>query len=386
MKVRLASNLMVRTVHCILFLVSICLWRCAEAAPASSTDSPIWQTEDGEIDGAKFSIARPSHWNHHVLLLAHGYVPAARPLIVDFAPEQVAYRTLLNEGWMIAKTSYRRNGIIVADAIADLNALRQHIIEKHGAPDRVILEGESMGGLIVTLMVERDAARYDGAVAIGAALKIDEPGSRIDPSHQPKRPLVFLSNQSELDGPLAYAAAPTARADPESIPAVFRVGRNGHVNVNQAERLAALRALNSWIDSGRKSLPPYEAGRAYHDATVVPGPAPSQVKQQSDRRGFTARVTHVSQTFGNVFISAQPADFAAVGIATGQWFELLAHDKSYRTYYGSDFGSVKEGEWVVFPDADGFFCVSRNFADAAGTAGLKAGDSVIIRQKQAPTN
>jgi alpha-beta hydrolase superfamily lysophospholipase len=57
---------------------------------------------------------------------------------------------------MVATTSYRRNGLVVADAIADLDALRAYIAQAYGEPERVILEGESMGGLIVTIMAERD--------------------------------------------------------------------------------------------------------------------------------------------------------------------------------------------------------------------------------------
>ena len=61
---------------------------------------------------------------------------------------------------MVATTSYRRNGMIVGDAIADLDALRAYIVTAYGELDRVILEGESMGGLIVTIMAERDAELY----------------------------------------------------------------------------------------------------------------------------------------------------------------------------------------------------------------------------------
>ena len=70
-------------------------------------------------------------------------------------PDHLATRTLLDEGWLVATTSYRRNGPIVADAMADLDALRAHIAATLGEPQRVLLAGDSMGGLIVTLMAER---------------------------------------------------------------------------------------------------------------------------------------------------------------------------------------------------------------------------------------
>ncbi|MEO6004702.1 MAG: alpha/beta hydrolase [Opitutus sp.] len=350
---------------------------------AHAADSPLTANqpavEEGQIQGAQFTVLRPARWNRHVLLIAHGYVPEGRPLQVDLSLETPAYRTLVNEGWLVGKTSYRRNGIIVTDAIADVNALLELIVKKYGKPDRVILEGESMGGLIVTLLAERAPQDYQGAVAIGAALQIDEPGAKVRPSGQPKIPLIFMSNQTELDGPLAYSTQPSSTQNPALAPAVFRISRDGHVNVNQAERLVALRALNAWIDSGRGTLPVPTAGATTHDATVIPRPTASRVVVAPDRRGFKAHVTAIARAYGNVFVDAQTLDFETAGIAPQTWFDLVAHGQSFRAFYGSGFDSVKEGEWVVFPDADGFTCVCRNFADAAGSARLSLGDEVTVR-------
>jgi len=334
--------------------------------------------ETGEIAGAKFAVARPEHWNGYVLLLAHGLRDEDRPLLADLYPEHAAYKALLAEGWIVAKTSYRRNGIIVADAITDLDALRAYLTKRDGAPKRVILEGESMGGLIVTLLAEREPEHYAGAVAIGAALRIPEKGVVVPVAGQPKAPLIFLTNESELDGPAAYVKA--AAKGGELAPALFRVARSGHVNVNQAERLVALRALNAWLDHGRASLP--AKGSAWFDATVVPVAQPSLVALQHDLNGFATRVTDVSQAYGNVAINAQPGDFAAAGIKPGTWFELRTERGSFRVFYGKDFSSVKKGEWVVFGNADGFFWLARNYGDAGATAGLKAGDTVVMRQER----
>ena len=338
--------------------------------------------ETGDIAGAKFTLARPAPWNQRVLLLAHGYRDPNLPLAADLFPEQLAYRTLLDEGWIVAATSYRRNGIIVADALADLDALRAHIEKKFGAPDRVLLEGESMGGLVVTLMAERDRGLYSGAIAIGAALEVKEDNTPIGLNLQPQIPLLFLSNQTELEGPISYLTTKLRRADyPTQLrPALFRVSRDGHVNVNQHERLAALRALNLWLDSGRAALPQPASGAPFFDTTVAPEPQPSRVVMHVDGHGFDALVIEVAANYGNVALNAQPADFAAAGIAKMTWFQLTAHRQTYRVRYGRDFDSVKRGEWVAFPGADGFFWLSRNYADAAATAALKIGDPVTIRR------
>ena len=355
--------------------------RSGSATPAR----PAYVVETGEIAGAKYAIARPNSWNRRVLLLAHGLRAEDRPLVADLAPEHLAYKTLLDEGWLIAKTSYRRNGLIVADAIADLDALRAYIEQRYGIPDRVLLEGDSMGGFIATLIAERETRLneaghplYSGAVAVGAALDIREPTSRLGLSLQPKIPLLFLTNQSELQGPRAYVEAPLPRTDPEVRPMLFRVARDGHVNVNQRERLAALRALNLWLDRGRPSLPTPPAGASFIDVTVAPSPQPTQVAARADGRGFTARVIEVSAIYGNVFLNAQPGNFALAGIFPGDAFQLTARDQSYRVVYGTDFSSVPRGEWVAFPNADGFTWLARNYADAATTARLNLGDPASV--------
>lgn len=352
--------------------------------------APAYQLETGEIAGAKFALARPAHWNRHVLLLAHGYRAADRPLVADLFPEHLAYRTLLAEGWIVAKTSYRRNGIILADAIADLDALRDHIAEKIGEPSRVLLEGESMGGLIATLMAEREpdrtlgaAPRYAGAIAIGAALQVKEPNSPLGLTLQPKIPLLFLTNQSELEGPRRYVVADVPR-EPALRPILFRVSRDGHVNVNQPERLVALRAIEAWLDRGRAAVPRPAENALFFDATVAPAPEPSRVTPHADGRGFDARVVEISAVYGNVFLDAQSADFAAAGIGRMTWFQLTAHDQTFRVLHGRDFASVKRGEWVAFANADGFTWLARHYADAAATASLRVGDTVHLRRYDEP--
>jgi pimeloyl-ACP methyl ester carboxylesterase len=354
---------------------------CALLAPGLAAGPARLVT--GELAGAKYTVAEPASWNHRVLILAHGLRPADRPLLADLFPEHLAYRSLLDEGWLIAKTSYRRNGLIVADAMADIDTLRGHLTATYGVPERVLLEGDSMGGLVVTLLAERVGEQpplYAGAVAVGAALQVRDPAApELAPNHRPQVPLLFLTNRSELDGPLAYVSAPVV--DPATPrPVLWRIGRDGHVNVNQRERLAALRALNAWIDGGAATLPQPGADAAHFDATVPPASVPSQVVRHQDQRGFDARAVEVSAVYGNVFLNAQPADFEAAGISRMTRFLLTAGDQTFRVMYGRDFNSVKRGEWVAFANADGFTWLARNFADAAAVAKLAVGDTVGIRR------
>ncbi|MDO8540800.1 MAG: hypothetical protein Q7S40_10225 [Opitutaceae bacterium] len=350
--------------------------------PRTVTAAAAPLVETGEIDGAKFTLARPSRWNGHLLLLAHGYRAEDRPLVADLNPSHGAIKTLLDEGWMVAKTSYRRNGIIITDAISDLDALRNYIAEKFSPPDRVLLEGESMGGLIVTLMAERDVTippLYAGAIAIGAALQAREANSTVGLSMQPKIPLLFLSNQSEIEGPRLYVSADIP-GSASVRPALFRVLRNGHVNVNQHERLVAIRALNAWLDHGPAALPVRPGETPFFDATVPPPAQPSRVTPHADGRGFDARVLDISAVYGNIAIDAQPLDFRAAEIGGMTYVELRAAGKTFRVRYARDFTDVPRGDWVLFPNADGFCWLARNQRDAAATANLAVGDVVTLRR------
>ncbi|ATC63854.1 hypothetical protein CMV30_07785 [Nibricoccus aquaticus] len=362
-------------------------------AKAPATLPPL---DTGELEaGAKFAIARPLNWNGSVLLIAHGLRAENEPIVADLFPDRLAHKTLRDEGWIIAKTSYRRNGPIIADAITDLENLRAHIANTYGEPKRVIVEGDSMGGLIATIIAEQppgDFPKYHGCIAVGAALSAREPNGTLGINLGTQLPLILLTNRSELTGPKAYVTplTPFPRETRTVQPVLFRVSRDGHVNVNQHERLTALRALNDWLDRGPSALPKPAEGTEFFDATHEPEPQPSLVTFDADRRGFITRVTEVTAVYGNVAIDAQPSDFASTGIARNAWFQITAHDENRRVMYGRDFSAVKRGEWIAFPNADGFFWLARNFENAAKTADLKVGDEIRIRaydkdQAAAPT-
>ena len=41
---------------------------------------------------------------------------------------------------------------------------------------------------------------------------------------------------------------------------------------------------------------------------------------------------------------------------------------------------MTRGQWIAFPNADGFLILGRNRDNAAATAGLREGESVIIHR------
>jgi pimeloyl-ACP methyl ester carboxylesterase len=348
--------------------------------PVDPATAPI-KVDIGNISGAKFAIANPPvDWNRNLLLIAHGYRPESAPLIPDLHPDRAANRALLNEGWMIATTSFRRNGLIIADAIADLDALRAYIADAYGDPKQVILEGESMGGEIVTMMAERDAGPYQGAVVFDATLYAKEPNTGTGLSLLPRIPLLFVATYREAEQAKGYLTALIARPEPAVQPALFLIAREGHTNINQPEHLEARRALIAWVDGGPGALPKPAENERYFDATIQADPGRSTATQHPDGRGFDTWVAEVDAVYGNVLLEAQDADFGAAGIGRMTYFQFTVNGKAYRTLYGNTYTDVRSGEWVAFPDADGRTVLSKVFADAAGAAGLHVGDPVSLSQ------
>ena len=318
----------------------------------------------GEIHGAKFTIAAPEKWNGCLLLLAHGFRPDAAPLLADLDTNDVQFAALLREGWIIASTSYRRNGLIIRDAIADLDALQTEVARRWGRPRQSFVQGESMGGTIAMLIAERGGTNYTAALAIGAALQAQEDTNPWPPTGQPKLPLLFLSNRTEANGPTFYTK--TVPVSPK--PAVWRVDRDGHVNVNSAERKQALAGLVAWAD-GKEPV-------RERDGTVSPKPGPSLAKFTKDTA--TAVVRKVNPFYGNLTLGFQAKDLEHLGLAPRSHFHLNFASGEVTVLWGADFDDVPRGEWVAFLDAEGWLFVSRNWADAAKSAQVKMGDRAIL--------
>jgi pimeloyl-ACP methyl ester carboxylesterase len=358
-------------------IAALALLTSALPGPAES-QSPV-HVDVGQISGARFAVAVPATgWNRRLLLLAHGYRPQGTPLVADLNPERLSLRTALEEGWIVATTSYRRNGLVVGDAIADLDNLRKYVATAYGEPERVVLEGDSMGGLIVTIMAEREAGPYDGAVVFDATLYTKEASTQVGISLLPRIPLIFVSTLKETAESKAYLTALVARPPPVIQPVLFLINRVGHTNINQPERLEAFRAINAWIEGGRGALPKPADQQRYFDATIEADPGPSTAVQFGGGKGFRTSVAEVDPVYGNVLLAAQAADFEAAGIPPMTYCTVMTGAGSFRTLYGRTYSDVKEGQWVAFPDADGRTVLSRDFADAAKTARIRAGDPVTL--------
>lgn len=152
-------------------------------------------------------------------------------------------------------------------------------------------------------------------------------------------------------------------------PALWTIDRDGHVNINAAERTAAIEGLIRWITTN-------EIERR-HDATR-PGPATTSTVEFVDGalRGHVAEIT---PGYGNLFSSCVPADFEKLGLTRGDRFDLEINGRTFRVVYGTDYDDAARGSWVAFPRAEGLILFAVNRGNAAEAAGASEGDAMIVR-------
>lgn len=333
----------------------------------------------GEIENAKFVIAVPDKFNGKLLLILHGrrkkyisYIDNTNglrlltkkvPLYANLNLKDRVYEKLLQQGWMLATTSYRRNGYIIEDAMVDTDNLADYIAQKYGRPERVILQGSSMGGMIATRLAERKDGleRYDGFVCIGAALSITErfPDIRF----KPLKPILFLSNQSEITDPTIYCLR---CPNNNLMPALWGIIRDGHCNVFPWEHLEAINAMDRWLDM--KDID------RFRNATQV-------LNIQSDAdfingRGH-AKVIALQPVYGNIITEFVAEDMERLGISLGERFLFGYGDKKFHVLYSKGYKNVKMGEWVAIM-SKGRLVVARNHANAGETLKSKSGDIIWI--------
>lgn len=318
----------------------------------------------GEIGGAQFMIAAPQKWQGKLVLIAHGFRQEGSPLDAEFDVKDEFAAPLLEKGWGIASTSYRRNGWIVEDALLDLKALRDHVVKEHGEVKRCLVIGSSMGGLIGTLAAEGALDRVDGMVAIGAYLGTEErEGFHPALTWQPKAPLIYLTNQDELEHPKHYRT----KAGPEKT-ALWVVKRDGHCNTSDAERLKALLAVDAWVDG---TVPAKEK-----DGTVYPPVRESTAKKVDG--GLEGKVTLASASWGNLSTGFVAADLTALGLKSGDMAVVSGSKGKLAVKVVGYRSDVAPGEGALYLTPNGWVAVVVNGGNAAKAIGVTTGDGVVL--------
>lgn len=137
----------------------------------------------GAIDGAAYAIVMPKKWNGTLLMYSHGYRQAA-PAPPSFAPVDTKAepapgygdgnddvgKALLDQGYALAGSAYKTNGWAVTDGVKADEDLHQFFVDHVAKPDRTIVWGDSLGGLITELVSEKHPEWVDGAVPLCGVL------------------------------------------------------------------------------------------------------------------------------------------------------------------------------------------------------------------------
>ena len=119
---------------------------------------------NGELDGVPYRIVVPVNWNGTLLVYAHGYNEGATPPAL--APQPGDVNLLVNQGFALAASRFAGSGWNVKEGMRNTVALTAAFRDMVGLPQRTILWGRSMGGLMTLGMIEKFPGLYDGAIAL----------------------------------------------------------------------------------------------------------------------------------------------------------------------------------------------------------------------------
>ena len=324
----------------------------------------------GELDGVLFDILHPEKWKGDLLIYNHGLIFEHLPPSTYLEPSREPFTTLLDNGWLLAASSYRRNGLIVGDAVDDVLQLIEHLRERFGRPKNTFFIGESMGGAITLRLLEDHPGRFQGALILGRGLFTVDPASPYTYRYQPEAPVLFLCNVSEIDQAREYVAK---AADHGETLALWEIKREGHVNINRAEYLAALHNLFLWAEGNEITF--------RRNATI-------NLEEETSTAHFAdggayGRVRRIDPTFGNLSTTFVSTDWARLGVAIGQIFDVNINGNLYQASLVSTYADVPRGYWLAFRSADGYFTIAINFDSAAQRAGVSSpGEPIFISNPQ----
>ncbi|MFZ0218365.1 MAG: alpha/beta hydrolase [Candidatus Dormiibacterota bacterium] len=131
----------------------------------------------GVVDGSRYAVQIPASWNGTLLLFSHGYTGWGNRNPAVVAPDPVTASALLDRGYALAGAAYSAQGWAVAQALPEQLALIA-LVRTRWHPRRILLWGESMGGLITTLLAQDPSSHALGALSLcgvvgGTTLQFD---------------------------------------------------------------------------------------------------------------------------------------------------------------------------------------------------------------------
>ncbi len=135
----------------------------------SETSTAIWERViTGETGpGSQYQLFLPRTWNGTAIFYSHGIRDVLEPVSLRDQDNLGAIRDQLGQlGFAVAYSSYSENGYAEKDGAQRTHQLRGLLTSQFGAPQRSLLVGHSLGGLIALDLAERFSNQYDGVAAM----------------------------------------------------------------------------------------------------------------------------------------------------------------------------------------------------------------------------
>ncbi len=134
--------------------------------PMGKVHIPLPADLEGSLNGAAYKIRAPGNWNGTLLVYAHG--TQLQPGLAEISP--VAWpaaspsleERLLSLGYALAGSGYHNSD---KDGVQQTLALTNFFKGKVGNPNRIIVWGNSLGGLVTLKLMEEHPGVYDGGIA-----------------------------------------------------------------------------------------------------------------------------------------------------------------------------------------------------------------------------
>ncbi len=147
------------------WVAALCLLLGATMALSQvATVIPLPADLNGELNGVPYRIRVPANWNGTLLVYAHGYSPGPIPPKLTLLPEDE--NVLLSRGFALAASRFGGTGWNVKEGMQNTANLTAAFRDMVGHPQRTIMWGGSMGGLMTLGMIEKFPGLYDGAIAL----------------------------------------------------------------------------------------------------------------------------------------------------------------------------------------------------------------------------
>jgi hypothetical protein len=122
----------------------------------------------GEAGHAFYRIVVPDNWNGQLVIWNHGISLSPPGPVTDLGP---LANVQLAEGYAVAASSFRQSGWALFKSTEDVRTLYQVFVNRFGTPDKVLMTGGSLGGLVSAAAIEQgEVGNVVGALSVCGAV------------------------------------------------------------------------------------------------------------------------------------------------------------------------------------------------------------------------